>query len=337
MKKRLVIICPGRGSYTRETSGYLAVSSKLAKDHISWIDDQRKSVKMSTLTDLDTQPFKAKIHMIGENASPLIYACSLSDFLSINNEKYEIVAITGNSMGWYIALALGQALNKENAYHLIQTMGSLSSRNLHGGQIIYPIIDDNWQVDKEKEKMVLDKVKKRNAFISIYLGGYLIIGGEQNTLDELLKELPTIDKYPLQLPFHSAFHTPIMENISRLSFSKIPFSFFQKPNIPLIDGRGNIWSPYSTDIKELYNYTLGYQVKKTYNFTSSINVAIKEFCPDKIVLLGPGNTLGGSIGQIIIQSKWLDVTSKTDFIDLQKTDPFLISMDIKKQRNLVCR
>tara|TARA_B000000557_G_scaffold59022_1_gene45855 strand:- start:1019 stop:2032 length:1014 start_codon:yes stop_codon:yes gene_type:complete len=337
MRKRLVIICPGRGSYTRETSGYLAVSSKLAKDHISWIDDQRKSVKMSTLTDLDTQPFKAKIHMIGENASPLIYACSLSDFLSINNEKYEIVAITGNSMGWYIALALGQALNKENAYHLIQTMGSLSSRNLHGGQIIYPIIDDNWQVDKEKEKMVLDKVKKRNAFISIYLGGYLIIGGEQNTLDELLKELPTIDKYPLQLPFHSAFHTPIMENISRLSFSKIPFSFFQKPNIPLIDGRGNIWSPYSTDIKELYNYTLGYQVKKTYNFTSSINVAIKEFCPDKIVLLGPGNTLGGSIGQIIIQSKWLDVTSKTDFIDLQKTDPFLISMDIKKQRNLVCR
>ena len=337
MRKRLVIICPGRGSYTRETSGYLAVSSKLAKDHISWIDDQRKSVKMSTLTDLDTQPFKAKIHMIGENASPLIYACSLSDFLSINNEKYEIVAITGNSMGWYIALALGQALNKENAYHLIQTMGSLSSRNLHGGQIIYPIIDDNWQVDKEKEKMVLDKVKKRNAFISIYLGGYLIIGGEQNTLDELLKELPTIDKYPLQLPFHSAFHTPIMENISRLSFSKIPYSFFQKPNIPLIDGRGNIWSPYSTDIKELYNYTLGYQVKKTYNFTSSINVAIKEFCPDKIVLLGPGNTLGGSIGQIIIQSKWLDVTSKTDFIDLQKTDPFLISMDIKKQRNLVCR
>ena len=337
MRKRLVIICPGRGSYTRETSGYFAVSSKLAKDHISWMDDQRKSVKMSTLTDLDTQPFKAKIHMIGENASPLIYACSLSDFLSINNEKYEIVAITGNSMGWYIALALGQALNKENAYHLIQTMGSLSSRNLHGGQIIYPIIDDNWQVDKEKEKMVLDKVKKRNAFISIYLGGYLIIGGEQNTLDELLKELPTIDKYPLQLPFHSAFHTPIMENISRLSFSKIPYSFFQKPNIPLIDGRGNIWSPYSTDIKELYNYTLGYQVKKTYNFTSSINVAIKEFCPDKIVLLGPGNTLGGSIGQIIIQSKWLDVTSKTDFVDLQKTDPFLISMDIKKQRNLVCR
>ena len=337
MRKRLVIICPGRGSYTRETSGYLAVSSKLAKDHISWMDDQRKSVKMSTLTDLDTQPFKAKIHMIGENASPLIYACSLSDFLSINNEKYEIVAITGNSMGWYIALALGQALNKENAYHLIQTMGSLSSRNLHGGQIIYPIIDDNWQVDKEREKMVLDKVKKRNAFISIYLGGYLIIGGEQNTLDELLKELPTIDKYPLQLPFHSAFHTPIMENISRLSFSKIPYSFFQKPNIPLIDGRGNIWSPFSTDIKELYNYTLGYQVKKTYNFTSSINVAIKEFCPDKIVLLGPGNTLGASIGQIIIQSKWLDVTSKTNFVDLQKTDPFLISMDIKKQRNLVCR
>ena len=337
MKERLVIICPGRGTYTRETSGYLKANSKLAKDQILWMDDQRESVNLPTLTELDKESFKAKTHMVGENASPLIYACSLSDFLSIDRNKYDIVAITGNSMGWYTALALGDALNKENAYHLIQTMGSISKKNIYGGQIIYPIIDKDWIIDKEKEKMVLDKIKDTNTFISIYLGGYFIIGGEQKSLEVLLKELPIIDKYPFQLPFHSAFHTPIMDKISKLSFSKIPFSFFQKPKIPLVDGRGYIWSPFSTDIEELYNYTLGYQVIKSYDFTSSINVAIKEFCPDKIVLLGPGNSLGGSIGQIIIQNKWLDIESKKDFINQQKTDPYLISMDINEQRSLVCK
>ena len=32
-KKRVVIVCPGRGTYTRETSGYLAKYGKFRKDH----------------------------------------------------------------------------------------------------------------------------------------------------------------------------------------------------------------------------------------------------------------------------------------------------------------
>ena len=50
-------------------------------------------------------------------------------------------------MGWYIALALGGAMTQENAYHLIHTMGSMMTGGIIGGQIIYPIVDENWQVD----------------------------------------------------------------------------------------------------------------------------------------------------------------------------------------------
>ena len=64
---------------------------------------------------------------------------------------------------------------------------------------------------------------------------------------------------------------------------------FNRPNIPIVDGRGNIWSPWSTDEKELYNYTLNDQITSTYDFSKSISVSLKEFCPDHIVLLGPGN------------------------------------------------
>ena len=104
----------------------------------------------------------------------------------------------------------------------------------------------------------------------------------------------------------------------------------------MVDGRGQIWSPFSTNTKELKNYTLGHQVTKTYDFTASVTVAMKEYCPDKLVLLGPGNTLGGSIGQIIVQNNWFDVNLKQDFSKLQRNEPYLISMGIEDQRKFVC-
>ena len=74
---------------------------------------------------------------------------------------------------------------------------------------------------------------------------------------------------------------------------------------------------------------------QTYDFNSTINVAIKEFSPDKLVLLGPGNTLGGPIAQILIQNSWLDIDSKKTFTKKQKNDPYLISMSINEQRKIV--
>ena len=331
-KKRIVVICPGRGSYTRETNGYLKTNEAKTKDNIEWMNEKRKEEGLPTISILDTSPFKAKIHMAGENASSLIYACSLSDFLAINQDKYEIVAITGNSMGWYTALALGGALNLKNAFHLIQTMGSMMKDRMIGGQIIYPLVDDNWQEDESIKEIVLNEI---DAYISILLGGYIVIGGEQKVLDILLKKLPAKDKYPLQLPFHAAFHTPLMKSVSAQAKVELHHSLFEKPLVPLVDGRGNIWRPHSTDTLALHQYTLGHQVTKTYDFTSAIVVAMKEFCPDKLVLLGPGTNLGGSIGQIIIRNDWLDLNSKSAFINLQKTNPYLISMGMENQREIV--
>jgi [acyl-carrier-protein] S-malonyltransferase len=335
-KERIVIICPGRGTYTRETSGYLKSFGGAAQSQIDWMDSQRKNKGLSTLYELDSAPFKAKVHMPGEHASPLIYACSLADFHSIDRDKYDIVAITGNSMGWYIALALSGALTHENAYTLIHTMGSMMKGGIIGGQIIYSIVDDNWHVDEAKKEMVLSEIEKSGAYVSIFLGGYLVIGGEQDSLDFLLKSLPTDDKYPFQLPFHAAFHTPLLDGISAKALSDLPSSLFQKPSIPLVDGRGKIWSPFSTNKENLHRYTLGHQVTHAYDFSNSIKVAMKEFCPDKLVLLGPGITLGGSIGQIMIQNNWLDVNSKKEFSERQKNNPNLISMGMENQRDLLC-
>ena len=168
------------------------------------------------------------------------------------------------------------------------------------------------------------------------MGGYLVIGGEQKSLNVLLKNLPVDEKYPFQIPFHAAFHTPLLESISQKAFELLSETLFKKPSIPLIDGRGHIWSTYSTNMDELRNYTLGYQIVKPFDFSSSVSVTMKEFCPDKLVLLGPGNSLGGALGQIMIENNWQGVSSKKDFLTLQNESPFLISMDIPDQRKLVC-
>ena len=335
IRERIVVICPGRGSYTRDTALYLDNYGSYAKEQINYMNAKRKLSNLPTLSELDKSRFRAKLHMSGEHASPLIYACSVSDFLSIDQNKYDIVALTGNSMGWYTALGLSGVLSFENTYNLISTMGSMMLDGNIGGQIIYPLVNDNWKVDKSKKREILEMINSEGAHISIILGGYLVIGGKQKVLDKLLQSLTVIDKYPFQLPYHSAFHTPLMDGTSKKSLKQFSVSKFNYPKIPLIDGRGFIWKPYSTNTENIWEYTLGHQVVKPYDFTRAIKVAIKEFCPDRLVLLGPGNSLGGPIGQILIENEWLNINSKTEFLEYQNKSPFLISMGLEVQRDLI--
>ena len=334
-KNRIVVVCPGRGSYSRETSNYFKRANNDSLKNISKMDKLRQKNNELTLTELDATSFRSKIHLPGENASSLIYACSMIDYLSIDQEKNDIVAITGNSMGWYIALALSGALDFTNGFNLINIMGSMMKEDIIGGQIIYPIIDKNWRTDKTREALVLKALKNAGAYVSIYLGGYVVIGGDKDALKSIIKTLPRLDDYPLQIPFHGAFHTPLMKSIAKRANVIFEDSIFNMPKIPIIDGQGKAWSPYSSNINELYHYTLNKQVVEPYDFTSSISVAIKEFCPDKIVLLGPGNTLGGSIAQILIKNNWEGINSKESFVQYQKKDPFLISMGFENQREIL--
>ena len=334
-KKRVIVVCPGRGSYTRETSNYLSGLKPDISNHIISFDKKRESENLTKISELDKNNFRSKIHMTGENASPLIYACSVKDFMLIDKTKYDIVAICGNSMGWYIALALGGAITFDKGYDLIQTMGTLTQNHGSGGQIIYPIINDEWQIDIEKKELVLKEIENSNSFISICLGGYIVIGGDQNSLDRLLKKLPRNDKYPFQIPFHSAFHTSLLSGVVSIAQSSFNRNIFDRPSIPLVDGRGNIWSPWSTNKSELYNYTLDHQIIKPYNFSSSIEVALKEFCPDNIILLGPGNSLGGPVAQVLIEHNWNDLKTKSEFVQNQAENPFVLSMGIDEQREIV--
>ena len=186
VKKRAVVICPGRGTYNKEELGYLKRLHSDKPELIKLIDDYRKKQNQVSISELDSMTeFNMRQHTAGENASAMIYACAMADFQSIDENEYDIVAVTGNSMGWYIALAVAGALEPHAAIELINTMGSMMTDGVIGGQMIYPIIDDNWQQDEniiEQINQWLLEVNQSAGYevhISIHLGGYIVFGGNK--------------------------------------------------------------------------------------------------------------------------------------------------------------
>jgi len=337
-RKRAVVICPGRGTYNKSELGYLHTYHENKLDFIHSLDHFRSSRGRPAVWDLDGQKeFSPRDHLSGENAASLIYACSYGDFRDINQENIEVVAVTGNSMGWYIALACAEALSEQSAIRLIDTMGSQMKDGLVGGQIIYPEVDENWKHDSGLKNLIDRKIKEAGAFTSIYFGGYRIIGGSDESLRWLLRELPAREgRYPFRLAGNAAFHTPLLADTSKKAKEELKEKLFSLQRLPLIDGRGRVWLPWSTDLHELWDYTLGHQVYETYDFTKAIEVSVKEFAPDCIIITGPGMTLGGAVAQSLInQHLHVKIRNKNDFKELQEQSPFVLSMADKKQRELV--
>ncbi|NRA43202.1 MAG: hypothetical protein HRU21_12980, partial [Pseudomonadales bacterium] len=211
VKKRVVVICPGRGTYNKEELGYLQRHHSDKTEIVALIDDYRAEKQQKSVAELDgMEKYSMATHTAGENASALIYACALADFQSINRDAYEVVAVTGNSMGWYIALAVAGALNTESSIELINTMGSMMKDGVVGGQLIYPIIDENWQIQQTIKQQVLmylaeaNEHKDHEVYVSIELGGYLVFGGNKSGLKALEKLLPIVqDRYPMNLFNHA--------------------------------------------------------------------------------------------------------------------------------------
>ena len=104
----------------------------------------------------------------------------------------------------------------------------------------------------------------------------------------------------------------------------------------MVDGRGQIWRPHASNAAALRRYTFGTQILEPYDFTRAVQVAVKEYAPERIILLGPGDTLGGAIAQALIAIQWQGMRSKQDFQDAQASaSPLLLSMGREEQRAAV--
>lgn len=342
MTRRAVLICPGRGTYNKAELGYLARYHGDKPGLLARFNAIRTAEGQETVTELDgAARFQTAKHTRGDIASPLIYASSFADAQALA-EDIEIVAVTGNSMGWYIALAAGGALSAEDGFRVVNTMGRLMQEASIGGQLVYPVVGETWQPDPARKSDLMALVAEINArenhtlALSIDLGGMLVLAGDEPGLSAFEAAAPKdATRAPLRLPNHAAFHTGMQTPVAEQGRRLLPPEMFGQPKAPLIDGRGAIWWPYATDPAALWDYTLGHQVIEPYDFTRAVTVAAREFAPDLFIVTGPGTTLGGAVAQSLIACDWRGLASKADFQTRQAQDPFLIAMGREDQRKLV--
>mgnify|MGYP000736792819 FL=1 len=339
MKKRALVICPGRGTYNATELGYLKTHHAARQDVIAAVDAVRGAMGQMTVSQLDgADKYTPSVHMTGDNASALIYACAMADFAAIDREKFDIVAVTGNSMGWYLALACAGIVDLAGGARLVNNMGGIMHQHGAGGQIVWSICDDNWILQEDKllfinnlmiEASIISEV---SIYISIRLGGMIVFAADEAGLKWLMERLPKDDRFPLRLMHHAAFHSPLLNHIVPMARSDNPLSDFGVGEIPAIDGQGRIWSPRAFNRDAIYAYTLGGQLTDSYDFTRAVQVAAAEFAPDTVIVLGPGTTLGAPIVQALIASGWRGLSGKADFQARQQDEPILISMGMAEQR-----
>jgi malonyl CoA-acyl carrier protein transacylase len=324
--RRVALLCPGRGSYTEKSLRSLATDDPLVRA----ADALRTEYELESLVALDAAGrFEPARHLRPANAAALIYVCTMLDARAVL-ARDEVVCVAGNSLGWYTALAVAGALSFEDGFRLVQEMALLQEGGEPGGQVIYPVVDEEWRRARASEAAVARLVASApgTIFPSIHLGGYEVLAGTPEGVNRLLKELSPVKlgstSYPFRLAQHGPYHTPLASSVAVRAREQLARLELRSPRHTLIDGRGARFTPWSSDLAALRDYTLGAQIDTPYDFTASVRVALLEHAPERVVLPGPGNTLGGVCAQAAIALGWRNLGSREDFERVQASEAPLI-------------
>jgi len=342
---RALVLCPGRGSYQREQLHSLAGLSSPA---VAAFDAVRAAAGQPGVTELDAaERFSPRLHVAGEHASALTAAISLADLDQLDPDKVQVVGVCGNSMGWYTALGYAGALPLADCARLVDTMGAWQAAGEHGvvgGQLVYPLTDARWRLDPALLVAVQAAVAAiPDLYWSIRLGSQAVLGGTEDALAAARERLPTQQgggglEFPLRLPLHSAFHTPLMAPTAARAARELGELGWRAPALPLIDGTGRTWRPRWADPSALRDYTLGAQVTETFDLWATLKAGLGELGPAVVILPGPGSNLGGAVAQVMIDTGWQGLRDKDDFIDRQRGErPVLLSLRWPDQRKRAVR
>jgi malonyl CoA-acyl carrier protein transacylase len=326
-----VLVLPGRGAYTAGSLGSLPAEHPF----VQRAEALRAELGLDSLLALDAaDEFEAAVHLRPANASPLIWLISLLDAERAMAD-HRVVAVLGNSLGWYTALTVGDALDFDDAFQLVQGIALLQEQAAadgRGGQVIYPRFGADWQPAPELAAAIdAALVDGGEVFPSVDLGGYLVLAGTDAGIDRLLETLPPVQigerHFPLRLAFHGPYHTPLVGPVAEAAAARFGSLGWRAPSLTLIDGRGVRFTPWATDPADLARYTLTEQLITPYDFAAGARVALREYAPEVLVLTGPGNTLGGVAGQLVVAEGYHGLRTRADFESAQAGDsPLVLSM-----------
>ena len=330
---RAAVAFPGRGSYGPPSLGSLPAGHP-------WVrraDELRAAGGLQPLTEVDAAGrFDPSVHLRPTNGWPLVFLCSLLDAERIADD-HEVVVVVANSTGWYTALAASGALGFDDAFRLVQEMAAAAESPLAGGsppaELIYPLTDEAWEPADERIEGLRDALAEVDggAALAIDLGAFAVVAGTSDGVDAVAGRLPPVEiaerSYPLRLANPDAWHTPLRAAAVEEAIERIGDLRWDRPNVTLIDGRGTRFTPWSTDPRALAERSLRGHGAGTYDFATSLRVALREYAPDIVLLPGPGGSLGAACAQIAVSEGYRGMRSRSEFEAAQAGPaPLLLSM-----------
>jgi malonyl CoA-acyl carrier protein transacylase len=330
---RAVVAFPGRGAYSPSSLRSLPAGHRWVKR----AEELRQADDLPSLIELDhATRFDPHEHLRPANASVMTFLIGMLDAERIAGD-HEVVGVVGDSVGWYTALAAAGALSFDDALRLVQQMALLHEQPIPedgpGGQVIYPLTDAAWKPDPSLAAAVDAALATGNGSVhrSEDLGGFAVLAGTETGVGRLLSALPPVTvgqrSFPLRLALHGPDHTPLVRHVAAAARQLLGDLGWQAPRVTLIDGRGARFTPWSTDPAALAAYTLEEQVVTPYRFATALRVALREYSPDVVVLPGPGTSLGGICGQVVVAEGFRGVRSRSGFEQIQAgRKPILLSM-----------
>jgi [acyl-carrier-protein] S-malonyltransferase len=335
-RPRSVLVCPGSGSYGAGSLG------SLPPDHpaVEAAESIRAEYGLEPLLSLDgAERLDPTRHLRPSSAAALVFMATLLDAERAMAD-HRLVAIVGNSIGWFSALAAAGAMPFEDAFRLAQEVALLRETAAAdasvGGQVIYPLVDADWSPVPDLRAAVADVLTdggagQRRVYESIDLGGFAVLAGDQAGIAQLAERLPSVAlgerRFPLRLALQGPDHTPLAEPVAEAAADRLPSLRWDRPGITLIDGRGGRWTPWSTDPAALRDYTLGAQLVEPYRFATSLRVALREYAPDLVVLAGPGTSLGSIAGGLVVAEGYRGLRSRAAFEAAQRSAaPVVLTM-----------
>ena len=334
---RAAVAFPARGSYGPASLGSLPA----AHPWVRRADQLRRELDLAPLSDLDRAPgFDPAVHLRSANASPLTFLCGLLDAERIAGD-HEVVVVVASSTGWYTALAASGALEFDDAFRLVQTMALLAEEPIEandpGGQLIYPLTDEEWRADPALAATVASALAEHgngagaDVHRSLELGAFSVLSGSETGLQRVAAALPAVQvgsrRFPLRPAMQEAWHTPLRAAAAAEAARLLGGLSWSAPNVTLIDGRGARFTPYSTDPSDLARHTLVEQPVMTYDFARGLRAALREYAPDVILLPGPGASLGEVSAQIIVAEGYRGIRTRAELETAQSgPTPILLSM-----------
>lgn len=321
-KPTAVLFCPGRGSYTKAELGFVGRKLRAGPvaDALAASDQARREQGRPTLTEVDgAEKFRPSQHLDGENAAELIYFGTMAHLDELR-ERYDILAVAGNSLGWYTALPASGALDPTSGWRLVATMASLQ-KQVKGGQVLMTTVDQDWRTNMTLRVAVDATVQglrdRGHDFFcdySIHLGGHEVLAGTEAATRELLAKLPKVQvgdrEFPFRLAGHGPFHTSLCLETAKQAAQMLADLPISAPSCHLIDGFGNVHTPWSADPRELLRYTVHEQVVETFDFSACVRTAMREFQPDVLLCAGPGSSLRAPVGHCVLQEGWRALTDR---------------------------